>query len=120
MTIEERLRAMELTHKDLRDKIRNIEDWINTFNMSVLNKERIKKLEEKVDMLHKPTIGPNTLIGGALLEKVNIIQKHAESMVDLLKEERDCDRCKYTGTKSCRYPCSECHDLMLNHWEPPK
>lgn len=33
--------------------------------------------------------------------------------------ERDCDKCKHTDTKSCRYPCSECDDIRLNKWEDP-
>ena len=34
-----------------------------------------------------------------------------------MSDKKDCDKCKYTDLKSCRYPCSECHDLMLNKWE---
>ena len=34
-----------------------------------------------------------------------------------MSTERDCDKCKYTDLKSCRYPCSECHWLLLDKWE---
>ena len=33
--------------------------------------------------------------------------------------EKDCDKCKYTDTKSSRYPCSECSEFTLDKWEDP-
>lgn len=33
---------------------------------------------------------------------------------------KNCDACKHTDTKSTRYPCSECHYLLLDKWEAPR
>ena len=33
-------------------------------------------------------------------------------------KKKDCNDCKYEDTKSCRYPCRECHWIFLDKWEP--
>lgn len=37
--------------KDIKDRVENIELWINTFDMALKNKEIIQKLEQKIKLL---------------------------------------------------------------------